>query len=343
MMKKWIVFLLVCCLALAGCTQKPVQTEPTQPPERNNTVGLCVPDFGWSQWAEALQQKLEAAGCQVYLEYAMEDSQRQHSQVQTFVNRPVGCLLVAAVDSMNLSDVLEGTEVPVIALDRMLMYTDGVAMGVMPDSYTAGQQIGKYIVEAKQLATRETPATIELFMGSTENHNALLFYRGAMEQLQPYLTDGKLQCLSGRTAFEDSCLLPETFDAASERCFDYLAEYYMDALPDVVLCGSDVLAAGCIDALTCFGVEPGENWPLVAGGQATREGAENILQDYQSVSAYYNEDEMLADCVRWVQALIAGEAPEGQPQFNGVKDVPCALQTPVLVDKNNVQTLFPEA
>lgn len=342
MMKKLTVFLLVLCLAFSGCAQKPEQTETTQPLEPNNTVGICLPDFTWSKQADALKQQLEAAGCEVFLEYASGDLQTQHSQVQALVSMPVGCLVVAAVDSMGLSDVLDGTDVPVIAFDRMLMYTDGVAGGVMADSYAAGQQVGKYIVEAKELATRETPVTIEFFMGSAENHSALLFHQGAMEQLQPYLMEGKLRCLSGRTAFEDSCVQPESFNAASERCFDYLAEYYEDTPLEVLLCGTDTLAAGCIDAVAVFAGELGEEWPLITGTVATQESAENILQGYQSVSVYYDETAQIAQCVQWVQDMIAGEKPEGQNQFNGVIDVPCALQTPVLADKKNIQTLFPE-
>ena len=41
--------------------------------------------------------------------------------------------------------------------------------------------------------------TIEFFMGSPDDNDAVMLYNGVMEVLQPYLDAGTLVCKSGRT------------------------------------------------------------------------------------------------------------------------------------------------
>ncbi len=340
MMKKLFALLTALCL-LCGCTGKADETQPVGE-DLNKTVGISLPDFSWSDYAKQLTQLLEAAGYEVLLEYAGGDAQLQHSQVQTLVNMPVGCLVVAAVDSMALGEVLSHG-VPVIAFDRMLMYTDAVTGCVAVDSYGAGELIGRHIAEKKQLQTASEPVTIEFLMGAPENHNSLLFYQGVMAQLQPYLHSGVLQCRSGRTAFEDTCIQPETVDMASDRCFDYLAEIYLEDAPDVLCAATDALAAGCASALTSFGLEPGEeDWPLVTGAGATEEGVQNLAEGYQSITVYTDGQPLVDRCVQWVQSAVEGKPLTDQTVFNGVADVPTCLLPPTQVDGENYKDYLPE-
>lgn len=332
-MKKFFACLLT-VLLLCGCTKAPQQTQPTQPP--NKTVGICLPDFNWNEQAQALTRLLEEKGYQVLVEYAGGDLQRQRTQLETFVNMPVGCVVVVAMDALTLLEPLEDARqenVPVIALDRMLTYTDAVTGCVAADSYGAGQQLGRYIAEKKQLDSAETPVSIEFYMDAPENHSSVLFYQGVMETLQPYLTSGALHCPSGRIRFEDVCLPEGSGDYASDRLFDRLAE--MEKAPDVICAASDELAAGCINAMASFGMDPEEDWPLVTGMGATQDALEYIEMGYQSMTLYVDTDALLQQCVQWVEQVVAGEALTGAMLDNGMLQVPCALQTPTLVEATN--------
>ena len=333
-MKKLFVFLLV-MLLLCGCIKAPQQTQPTQPP--NKTVGICLPDFNWSDQAQTLTQLLEAQGCTVFVEYAGGDLQRQRTQLETFVNMPVGCVVLVAMDALTLLDALEDARqenVPVIALDRMLTYTDAVTGCVAVDSYAAGQALGSYIVQNKQLASAEIPVSVEFYMDAPESHSSLQFYQGVMEKLQPYLRSGVLYCPAGRTSFEDVCIPEGGGDYASDRLFDQLAE--TEKAPDVICAASDALAAGCIDAMASFGMDPeDENWPLVTGMGAGTDALDYIEMGYQRVSLYVDKDALLQQCTQWVCDTIAGKPLTGTLQDNGLVQVPCALQDPVLVDSQN--------
>ena len=340
-MKKFFAFFLV-MLFLCGCTKAPQQNQPTQPP--NKTVGICLPDFNWSNQAQVLTQQLEAQGCTVLVEYAGGDLQRQRTQLETFVNMPVGCIVLVAMDALTLLDALEDARqenVPVIALDRMLTYTDAVTCCVAADSYAAGQALGQYIAEKEQLASAGTPVSVEFFMDAPESYSSLLLYRGIMEKLQPYLASGMLYCPSGRTGFEDVCIPEGSGDYASDRLFDQLAE--TEKVPDVVCAASDGLAAGCIDAMASFGMNPeDENWPLVTGMGAGADALGYIDMGYQSVTLYVDNDALLQQCVQWIGKVIAGEALTGTLQDNGVMQVPCALQPATLVDASNYKDYISE-
>lgn len=332
-MKKIFACLLM-VLLLCGCTKAPQQTQPTQPP--NKTVGVCLPDFDWNEQAQELTRLLEEKGYQVFVEYAGGDLHRQRTQLETFVNMPVNCAVVVAMDALTLLDTLEdaGQEnVPVIALDRMLTYTDAVTGCVASDSYGAGQQLGRYIAKTKQLDTAETQVSIEFYMDAPENHSSVLFYQGVMEALQPYLTDGVLYCPTGRVSFEDVCVPEGSGDYALDRLFDQLAE--TEKAPDVICAASDELAAGCINAMVSYGMDPEENWPLVTGFGATQDALEYIEMGYQNMTLYVDTDALLQQCVQWVDQVVMGETLTGTMLDNGMMQVPCALQTPTLIDASN--------
>lgn len=340
-MKRFFALLLV-ILLLCGCTQTPRQTQPTE--SKSNTVGVCLPNFNWYGQAQKLTQLLEAQGRQVLVEYAGDDVQRQSEQIQTFVNMPVGGIVLVAIDGMRLADALENARqenVPVVAFDRLPTYTQGVTGCVAADSYAAGQAMGKFIVESSQLDTAEKPVSVEFFMDNPESYSSILLYQGVMDTLQPYLSSGVLYCPSGRISFEDVCIPDGTGDTASERLFDQLAE--TGKTPQVLCAASDTLAAGCIDALASFGMNPEEEgWPLVTGMGATADALEYIDMGYQSMTFSVDSDALLQQCAQWTVKAMEDESLTGTMQDNGVMEVPCFLQEPTLVDARNYKDYITE-
>ena len=55
-------------------------------------------------------------------------------------------------------------------------------------------------------------------MRSPDDNIAVLLYNGVMKVLQPYLDNGTLVCKSGRTSFDETCILwDEIAVSAGER------------------------------------------------------------------------------------------------------------------------------
>nr|WP_294442746.1 substrate-binding domain-containing protein [uncultured Blautia sp.] len=156
----------------------------------------------------------------------------QVSQLENYVGKGVDCLVIAAIDSgvlVNAESQAKEAGIPIIAYNRLLMDTDAVSYYATFDNKGVGTVIGNYIKENKDLdAAREAGEsyTIEFFMGSPDDNNALFLYNGIMEVLQEYLDDGTLVCKSGRTSFEDTCILRWSQETAQANCENILTANY---------------------------------------------------------------------------------------------------------------------
>ena len=199
---------MVCSMGAASAT--------TVSAEEQKTVGILMPTQSSERWINDganMKKQLEEKGYKVELQYAEDDTAMQVSQLENYVGKGVDCLVIAAIDSgvlVNAEAQAKEAGIPIIAYDRLLMDTDAVSYYATFDNKGVGTVIGNYIKDTKDLdAAREAGEsyTIEFFMGSPDDNNALFLYNGIMEVLQEYLDDGTLVCKSGRTSFEDTCIL----------------------------------------------------------------------------------------------------------------------------------------
>lgn len=187
---------------------------------------------------------LEEDGYDPILLYADNDSSKQVSQIQQMAAEEVSAMVIAPVDPYGLADVLADVkdaeiEIPVISYDDLIMNTDGIKYYVTFGGRQVGQMIAKQIIDSEELdkvQEAKESKTIEFFMGSLDDTQALFLYNGVMETLQPYIDDGTLICKSGKTSFDDTGILRWSSEIAKTRMTDILTEYYPDgAVPDYYL------------------------------------------------------------------------------------------------------------
>lgn len=360
-MKRFIALslALLLCITATGCVAEKTDADITGTtvaatenlsPE-GKTVGISLPNDTSQRWVDdgkALQTGLEAMGCRVILQYAQDDALLQAEQIGDMIAQSADCLVVAAVDGFMLTDALQkakNANIPVIAYDQLLMNTDAVTYYIGFDNMTAGMEMGRYIVAGKNLETAANEGrshTIEFFMGAPEDHNALMLHQGIMSVLQPFLDSGVLVCRSGRTAFEDVCTKNSSAEEAKADCAQYLAEYYQEALPDVLCTATDTIAQGCREALEEADGIPGENWPLITGQDADLEAVKRIASGYQSMTAYKDYGAVQQNCLKATQAVLSlTPLQTGNASFyNGVKSFPAFLTRPVTVDAQNYREVL---
>ena len=311
-------------------------------------VGVAMPTQSSERWindGSNMKAKLEDLGYEVDLQYAEDDVQAQVSQIENMIASGVNCLVIASIDSSELVNVEKQAKdagIPIIAYDRLLMDTDAVSYYATFDNKGVGTAIGKYIEEKKDLANATESYTIEFFMGSPDDNNAHMLYAGLMEVLQPYLDNGTLVCKSGRTSFDDTCILRWSQETAQQNCENYLTGFYADEDLDICATAFDGFAYGCKAALEGAGYTDA-NWPLITGQDAELMATKNIIAGSQTMSIY-KDTRLLADkCVTMVQAVLEGAEPEindTEQYNNGVITVPSYLCTPVAVDKDNYQEII---
>lgn len=311
-------------------------------------VGVAMPTQSSERWINDganMKAQLESLGYEVDLQYAEDDVQAQVSQIENMIASGANCLVIASIDSSALVNVeaqAKEAGIPIIAYDRLLMDTDAVSYYATFDNKGVGTAIGKYIEEKKDLANTTETFTIEFFMGSPDDNNAHMLYDGLMEVLQPYLDKGTLVCKSGRTSFDDTCILRWSQETAQQNCENYLTGFYADEDLDICATAFDGFAYGCKAALEGAGYTA-DNWPLITGQDAELMATKNIISGSQTMSIYKDTRLLAEKCVKMVQAVLEGEEPEindTEQYNNNVIVVPSYLCTPVAVDKDNYKEII---
>lgn len=344
-----LVAVMALSLALTGCGGKKSGGDDGDKAEsKGKKVGVAMPTQSSERWikdGKNMKEKLEKLGYEVDLQYAEDDVQAQVSQIENMIATGANCLVVASIDSSALVNVLKqakDAEIPVIAYDRLLMDTDAVSYYASFDNKGVGTAIANYIVEKADLENAAEPQTIEFFMGSPDDNNAVLLHEGVMEVLQPYLDNGKLVCKSGRTSFEDTCILRWSQETAQQNCENYLSGFYADEDLDIACSAFDGFAYGIKAALEGAGYTDA-NWPLITGQDAEVMAVKNITSGKQTMSIFKDTGLLADKCVTMVEAVLEGTDPEindTETYDNGKLVVPSYLCTPVAVDKDNYQEII---
>lgn len=326
---------------------------PAAADQEGGKIGVAMPTQSSERWIKDggnMKEKLEALGYEVDLQYAEDDVQMQVSQIENMIASGSQCLVIAAVDAGALTTVeaqAKEAGIPIIAYDRLLMDTDAVSYYASFDNEGVGTAIGEYVKTAKDLdAAREAGEsyTIEFFMGSPDDNNAVLLHKGVMGVLQEYLDDGTLVCKTGRTSFEDTCILRWSQETAQQWCENYLTGFYADEDLDIACTAFDGFAYGVKAALQGAGYTA-DNWPLITGQDAELMACKNILDGTQTASIFKNTSLLADKCVTMVEAVMKGAEPEINDTTtydNNVVVVPSYLCTPISVDKDNLQEVVVE-
>ena len=192
----------------ASDSEETEQEDGDQEAEDALKVAVLLPDEEeWSRDAEAFESSLEEDGYEPVICYAQGDISRQVLQIRDMLEEQVAAFIIAPVDPYGLPDVLEDVreaDIPVFSYEDLIMDTNAVNYYTAYGGRLVGHQIGDEIVKRQELdQARENKEsrTIEFFMGSLDDSQALFVYNGIMEVLQPYLDDGTLICPSGKNIF----------------------------------------------------------------------------------------------------------------------------------------------
>lgn len=344
-MKKCIALLAALVLLLTGCGSEAPATEPsttavttaptaTEPTGRAATkLVLLLPDAEALNWAEAgedLKMLLENLYYQVELLYADNDGWTQAEQMTAAIENGADGIILAPVESATLTDACQlasDSGIPIFSYDRLLMDTDAVSYYVSFDYEAIGAAIGEYIIVESGLDNLDAGQvlTAEFFMGSPEDSKALLFYNGLMSQLLPYLQQGVLVTRSGRSAFEDTCIVDWDTDALQETLSMYLKEYYKGSAPDIICTADDLFAYIC--ATTVMETNP-DKFPMISGLGGTDDSIARLESGTMAVSASLDLLALNEQLVKTVDDVMTGKTPEMNNTtscFNNVIAVPAYL------------------
>ena len=303
-------------------------------------VALCFPgnSGNWERNGNALKSSLEAENFVVELAFA-ENTAQQQQQLKDIVAKSPNCVVIGAIDSGSLSEVLESAkskEIPVVAYDRLIMNTDAVSYYASFDNDAVGEAQGLYLEAALNLRGGGGPYNIEFFAGGAADNNAHIFFETVKQILDPYMKRGQLVCRSGQTDFNSACVQDWQSENARPRIRELLSQYYGGETLHVVLAPNDEIAGVILEEIQ----KAGKPVPLISGLDGDPKAIERIKNGQQTFTIAKDADVLTAKCVRMIKAVVEGVQPDindVKTYNNGVKIIPAYLCTPQIIDKTNVQ------
>jgi putative multiple sugar transport system substrate-binding protein len=321
-------------------------------------IGVSMPTQTSERWiadGKSVKEGLEKAGYEVELQYANDDIPTQLQQIDQMISSGVNALIIAAIDGTALSGQLQNAadaDIPVIAYDRLIRDSENVDFYVTFDNEEVGRQQAtsllqglKVLGEDGQPGDVKGPLNVELFAGSLDDNNALFFWSGAMEVLQPFIDDGTLVVKSGQTDIKQAAILRWQQETAQKRMEDLLTAAYSDGSKvDGVLSPYDGLSRGIITALQNQGYGGADKPMPVISGQDAEIASVKLITDGVQYSTIFKDTRKLAEqAIVASQAFLGGEEPEAndtETYDNGVKVVPSFLLESEIVTTDNIEPVL---
>ena len=323
-------------------------------------VGVAMPTETSERWiadGDAVKSQLEEAGYSVDLQFANDDIPTQSKQIDQMITNGAGyprCRLDRRHGAVNQLQAAADQNIPIISYDRLINGTENVDFYVTFDNYNVGVQqatsllAGMGLLDADGNKTdKKGPLNVELFAGSIDDNNAHLFWKGAIDTLQPYLDDGTLTVKSGQTKIEQAATLRWSQEEAQSRMEDLLTAHYAGGKTqlDGVLSPFDGISRGVITALSNagYGKDIKAGLPVVSGQDAEIASVKLIDDGVQYATIFKDTRKLASQAVDAVKAYAGGGEPtanDTESYNNGVKAVPSFLLESDIVIADNIQKLL---
>lgn len=342
---------LVGVLSLSGCVSGRDQSASEAGAsgfEQDAVIGVSLPNKTSENWVIAgdlLAQRLTEAGFEPRVQYASSNGSvaDQQAQIQTMVDSNVSALIIGAADGGQLSTQTEAASaagIPVIAFDRLILNTDAVDYYATADNLQVGTLMGQALVDGMRKRDPNGPYTIEIFSGSPDDSNSVLYYDGYMSVLQPLIESGEIVVGSGQSSFEQTATEGWKPENAGRRMDTLLNTTYSNGTElDGVLGPADIVSRALITSIQTAG----QTVPVITGHDAESESVKLIIDGVQDSTIYSNPAVMVDNAVRIVEALAEVRDPDVNDTTtfdNGVKVVPALVNPPLNVTRENAAEIL---
>lgn len=302
---------------------------PAQPSGRPLTIGLSLDTLREERWQrdrDLFVARAQELGARVLVQAANNNEVVQNAQAENLLTQGVDVLVVAPHNSKTAATIVEAAHkagVPVIAYDRLINDSD-VDLYISFDNERVGELQAGYAVQ------RAPRGRYVLIGGSPSDNNALLFHKGQMNVLQPFVARHEIEIVADQYAADwQPVQALKIMENALTR---------NDNRVDAVVASNDGLAGGAIQALA----EQGLAGKIVVTGQdAELSACQRIVAEpggTQSMTIY-KPIKTLAGKAAEIAVAMAKKQPYEMPAAridNGFKKVPSLLIAPVAVDRNNM-------
>jgi D-xylose transport system substrate-binding protein len=313
---------------LAGCGGKGADTGGGQAGGGGKKIRIgfsmdTLKEERWQRDRDLVLARGAELGAEVLVQAANGNDALQNSQAENLLTQGVDVLLVAPHNGKTAAIIVESAHkagVPVIAYDRIINDSD-LDLYISFDNVRVGELQSDYI------AKRQPTGNYVLIGGAPTDYNAVLFRKGQMNILQPFVDKGDIKIVSDQWAKDWQAVEAlKIMENALTRNHNQV---------DAVVVSNDGTAGGVVQAL---GEQKLHGKVLVTGQDADMAACQRIVAGSQTMTIYKPID-ALATRAAEVAIRLARKEPVGDTTRllnNGKKDVPSILLDSIPVDKDNL-------
>ncbi len=323
-----LALVLAVVLCVSGCagvqSAGKENTKEAKASERIQ-IGVTFDSFINERWLrdrDVFVSRARELGADVNVQNANGDVNEQIEQISYFINKKVDVIMIVAVDSASLGDVVKKAHdhnIPVISYDRLV--TDANT-----DLYISfdNEEVGKLMADAI-IAALPHGGRILKITGPVKDHNVTLVNSGFDEEIHGHQIS-----------------VVDDFSAPfwkSEEAYDYLNAHEEDMRGvQAIMCGNDALAGGAIQYLA-------ENRlagsVIVTGQDADLDGCQRIAEGIQAMTVYKPIEELAAKAAECAVRIAQNQEIEDAMTINdGSYDVPYVSLSPKSVNKHNLDAII---
>lgn len=326
-----VLICLTVILSVSGCKRKSqAGNEKNFFPENEFSgplLGFSIDTLALERWQRDLDTFISTAanlGAEVIVQNSGNNSSEQNKQLLYLASQNVDCVVVLPADSKPIKEGLErlrNQNIPVISYDRLILDAD-VSLYMTIDSEKVG-----YLMGSKMRAI--TPKTSwALILGSPDDYNMEMIGQGLWNALKS----------SEIVICDTFYTLGWNYDLSRQHAFDLITG---GIIPDAIICGNDAVAESVIGVLDSH---VKKHIPI-CGQDADIVACQNIVKGKQDFTIYKPINRLAELTAEYAVKLAKGVSldslvPEDSYIDNHFKKVPCVKLEPVVVDKNNIDSVI---
>lgn len=322
-----VMLLLSFVITLTGCSKKQEGEKEIGSKQKKIQIGLSFDSFVIERWQrdrDVFVSTAQELGAEVNVQNANGDVKEQISQVEYLIDKKMDAIVIVAVDSEALTNVMKKAKeagIVVIAYDRLVANAN-VDVYISFDNEEVGRLMAETLV-------KEVPkgGNIIAISGPTSDHNVELVQKG----FDAVMKDSGLNVVYSMNAKE--WLAEEAFKAVNSALVKN---------PNIsgVMCGNDNLASEAVKALS-------ENRlagkVVVTGQDADLVACQRIVEGTQTMTVYKPVDQLAKTAAEYSVKLAKGESIRFDETINdGSQEIPYVKLEPIAVNKDNIYRVIIE-
>ncbi len=276
-------------------------------------IGLSFSDFATERWkreADQMTQLLKEKGYDVLVQEANHDVKLQNDQIDNMVAQGAKGLIVVAEDgdaAATAVDKAAKAGVKVIAYDRLIKSTN-IAAYLSFNNEEVGRQQALGVMKALGIDggtfTKDKPANVVMLGGSPTDNNAVLFRKGQMDIVQPYVDKGVVKIVADQWV--------DNWDAANaEKLMENILTAQQNKF-DAVVASNDGTALGALQAMKAQGLA---GKVPISGQDATADGCNSIVKGELTVSILKDTRNLAPKAVELIDGLLKGQSISDLKQY----------------------------